>query len=138
MRVGLVGYSKQKFNEHEALACIKQAFDYLEENANHGNQNVLVSGLTDLGIPGIGYREADSRGWKLVGVACEKAKNYCCYPVDKEVFVGHNWGDESERFLDEIDILVRVGGGKQSLAEVAMAHERGIMTLQFDLEAEND
>lgn len=133
MRVGLVGYSKQKFDESEALACIKQAFDYLEESGDY--KYALVSGLTDLGIPGIGYREADRRGWYLIGVACHKAKEYNCYPVHKEIFVGNNWGDESERFINEIDILIRVGGGEQSLAEVAMAHERGIMTMEFDLEA---
>jgi hypothetical protein len=137
MRVGLVGYSSQKFDQSKALEYISEAFDVVEELFG-SDGHILISGLTDVGIPWIGYREADRRDWYLIGVACARAKDYPCYHVHKEVITGDNWGDESEKFLDSIDILIRIGGGKQSKREVAMAREREILTIEYDLEAIND
>ncbi len=48
--------------------------------------------------------------------------------------IGDEWGDESEKFLDSIDVLVRIGGGKQSMAEVKKAKEMGIKVIEHELE----
>jgi hypothetical protein len=56
------------------------------------------------------------------------------YPVDvPPIIVGDNWGDESKTFLDSIDMLVRVGGGKQSLEECNEAKKQGIKVVEYDL-----
>jgi hypothetical protein len=136
MRVGLVGYSAQKFDQSKALEYISEAFDVVEELFGAEAPHNLVSGLTNLGIPRIGYMEAERRGWHLVGIACIKAADHDCYPVHKIELVGRNWGDESETFLDSIDVLICIGGGEQSKREVALAREREILTIEYDLEAE--
>lgn len=74
-------------------------------------------------------------GWTTVGVACAKAEQYDCYPVDRRVIVGNEWGDESATFLGECDVIVRVGGGKQSLDEVAAYIANGGVAYQYDLAA---
>ena len=131
MRIGVVGYSAQKFDVYTAAKFISQVFDII------GMKSIpkVVSGLTDMGIPRLAYREAISRDWKTVGIACSKAYNYDCYPVDKEIIVGDNWGDESQMFIDYIDVLVRIGGGKQSLKEVEMAKAAGKPVIEYELEA---
>lgn len=133
-RVGVVGYSAQRFEEVVARALIVKALDQIEE-AERGRTFVLVSGLTDLGVPGLAYREADARGWHTVGVACAKAKEHKLYPVATTVIEGEEWGDESDKFLGMLDALVRVGGGKQSLAEAAEAKKRGLRVIEFELPA---
>ncbi|KAH3761015.1 ADP-ribosylation factor family [Pelomyxa schiedti] len=78
----------------------------------------VVSGLTAMGIPLVAYEEATKLGIPTVGIACSKANNMPCFPCQKRVIVGDNWGDESHTFLTSIDMLVLVGeGGKQSNAE---------------------
>jgi hypothetical protein len=155
MRVGLVGYSKQKFDQSKALELVSEAFDVVENlhEQTEGSQeflkfhfgevrvtHTLVSGLTDIGITAIGYREAQSRGagWYLVGVACKKAKGYPCFPVHREIIVGDNWGDESTTFINSIDVLIRIGGGEQSKREIAMARALEILTIEYELEAIDD
>ena len=115
-RIGVVGYSGQKFDESKARAILREALfkRYLEHL-----ECAVVTGLTDLGIPALAYREADKLGMILVGIACKKAMDYKCYDVHKKIIVGDDWGDESETFLANIDELLKVGGGKQSIAEFA-------------------
>ena len=42
-------------------------------------------------------------------------------------------GDESVRFIEYIDCLVRVGGGKQSMKETEMAKDNGLDVFEYDL-----
>jgi len=114
-KIGIVGYSAMKFDEDLAKKLINEGLDNVD--AKEGDE--LVSGLTDLGIPGLAYRIGKERNMKLIGIACEKAhdEDSVCYPVDREIIVGKNWGDESKTFLDYIDVLIKVGGGKQSKEE---------------------
>ncbi len=116
LKIGVVGYSAQEFDKEAAETCIKNAYEYITHNYPDKNKTV-VSGLSDLGIPAIAYREAEKRDWKTVGIACSKARDYECFPVDEEVIVGDEWGDESKTFLESIDVLVRVGGGEQTKKE---------------------
>jgi hypothetical protein len=130
-RIGVVGFSKQDFDRDAACSKIKEAFDTI---ANECKQPMsVVSGLTNLGIPALAYNEAFDREWKTVGIACSKANDFDIYPCDETIIVGDEWGDESDKFLSSIDILVRVGGGKQSKDEVKMAKERGLKVMEFDL-----
>jgi len=89
--------------------------------------------LTDTGIPALAYREAVSRNWRTVGVACLKARQYACFPVDKTIIVGEEWGDESATFLDSLDVLIKVGGGKQAIAETNAFKERRKPVLEYQL-----
>lgn len=133
LRIGVVGYSGQKFNANGATKILAKALDDIASETNE--EISLVSGLTDVGIPAIAYRLAAQRGWSTVGVACSKAMEFAVFPVDSSLIVGTEWGDESETFLNMIDVLVRVGGGNQSKAETAAAKKRGIPVIEFDLEA---
>ena len=60
--------------------------------------------------------------YKTIGIAPSRAKKVKrgVFNVDKEIIVGTNFGDESQTFIDYIDVLVRIGGGKQSREEVEM------------------
>jgi hypothetical protein len=133
-RIGLVGYSNSNFNTSVAKTLMEIAFMTIQDKIEYKNEDFsLISGLTNVGIPAIGYELATKKGWKTVGIACEKAEEYECFKVDKKIIVGTEWGDESETFLMNIDILVRIGGGKQSIAETKKAKEMNIETLEYDL-----
>jgi hypothetical protein len=115
-RVGVVGYSTQEFDKHLAFSLFKE---WLEEFASHnGAENIeVISGLTDLGVPGVAYHSARELGIRTVGIACSKANEHELFPCDKVIIVGTEWGQESATFLARLTHLVRIGGGKQSLAE---------------------
>ena len=132
LKIGVVGYSWQKFDEAEALRKLREAYDTLERQ-HPQEQKAVISGLSDIGIPALAYREAVSRHWRTVGVACSKAKQYACFPVDETVIVGEEWGDESATFLDSLDVLIKVGGGKQAIAETNAFKERRKPVLEYQL-----
>jgi len=132
INVGVVGYSGAKFDENIAKALLAIALDIVEEEMD-GKEFALVSGYTDIGIPALAYRLADKRDWKTVGFTAEEAKKYDGYNVDEEIFEGKNFGDESKKFIEYIDCLVRIGGGKQSFKEVEMAKDKSIPVFEFDL-----
>jgi hypothetical protein len=132
INVGVVGYSGAKFNEDIAKALLAIGLDVVEEN-HEDKEYALVTGLTDLGIPSLAYKAADKRGWKTVGIACAKANEYDCYNVDEKIIEGEDWGDESETFLKYIDVLLRIGGGEQSIEETEKAKEMGLDVYEFDL-----
>lgn len=113
MKIGIIGYSAQKFDEVEAKRLIELGLSSLGVQ----DYDIIVSGLTNLGIPKLAYEIATERELKTVGIACKLAKEYDCFPVDEEIIVGDNWGDESETFLNYIEALIKVGGGKQSETE---------------------
>lgn len=134
--VGVVGYSATRFDKLEGRYLVKKAFDELEKQFG-SNEIVIVSGYTDLGIPSLAYHEAFKRGWKTVGVACEKAINYKCFKCDQVIIVGKRWGDESQTFLDKISVLVKIGGGKQSIRELEMARNMNKIIFEYELEGKN-
>lgn len=115
MEIGVIGYSGQKFDETLAKKLIRLGL----EKAGAKSGDYLVSGLTNLGIPKLAYEIAVSLGMRTVGIACELAYEDELFPVDIKIIKGNKWGDESETFLDYIDVLIKVGGGKQSESEYA-------------------
>ncbi len=115
MIIGIVGYSDNKSKTDLAKKLLKEA---ILEIANPQEVEISIcSGLTNLGIPSLAYEFALEHDLFTIGVACEKAKEYECFPVDEEVIVGDDWGDESEMFLSMIDAMVMIGGGEQSQKE---------------------
>jgi len=132
-KVGVVGYSNDDvFNHDIAKALLAIALDVIEEEFQD-KQYELVSGLTNMGIPKLAYEMADKRGWKTIGLSAKEAKEYDCYDVDQEIIVGEKFGDESKKFIEYIDCLVRIGGGKQSMEETESAREAKISVYEYDL-----
>lgn len=133
MRVGVVGYSAQKFDERVGKMMVGVAL-----NARHTEAQgalIIVSGYTNLGIPKLAYEYAKEFGYKTIGIACSKATEYECFPCNRVHIIGNNWGDESEAFLASIDVLIRIGGGNQSKKECQRAKELGIETFEYELDA---
>ena len=129
-KVGFVGYSGTKFDENKAKNVIKWIFDELEK---YKDKVEIVSGLTNMGIPKLVYEEAAKRGMKTVGIACEKAYENECFKVDKKIIKGNEWGDESDTFLRYIDVLIKLGGGIQSINEFEDAVKYGNIKARIDI-----
>jgi len=132
LRIGVNGYSAQRFDEVEALRMLKEAYDQIDIQYPEKSK-VVVSGLTDLGIPALAYREAQTRGWRTVGISCSRANEFPCFAVDKKIIVGNEFGDESGIFLNSIDVLVRVGGGLQSHREIEAFKKLEKQVIEYDL-----
>ena len=116
LRVGVVGFSSGEFDKEIAIDLIHQVFDVIKKSI-YGDSIEIVSGLTNMGIPGLAYEAAVRHGFATTGIACSRAENYDCFPCDTTIIVGDDWGDESETFLENIDVLYKFGGGPQSLKE---------------------
>jgi hypothetical protein len=132
--VGVMGYSAQKFDIEKAKELLNDAFDRISLE-NPDKDIFIVSGYTNLGIPGLAYSEAVKRGWKTFGIACKKALDYDVFPCDEKIIIGENWGDESSTFLSQCEIFVRVGGGNQSRREAAVAIDECKFVIEYDLPA---
>jgi len=127
LRVGVVGYSGRKFDEAIARRELSEVLnELLEQRELPPSQVELVSGLTNIGVPKIAYEIAAEAGMKTVGISAARAlsSSVGVYAVDKQIIVGENYGDESEEFIGYIDVLIRIGGGDQSLGEVEMFKRR--------------
>ena len=135
INIGVVGYCPPtKFDEPEAERMINEAYDAIQQ-VHPDKAKIVVSGLTNVGVPAIAYRAAVQRGWKTKGIACLKSNEFQCFPVDEKVIIGTEWGDESQQFITIIDILIRVGGGKQSLKEAAEMYQQHKPVLEYELPA---
>lgn len=132
-RIGIVGYSAAYFDKKKAETLLEKLIDKAIKKNTEKLPVSIVSGLTNIGIPALAYQIATQRKYHTVGYACKQAKQYNCFNVDQENIIGKEWGDESEEFLNNIDVIIRVGGGKQSLAEVKQAKEKEISIYEEDL-----
>ena len=119
LRLGVAGYSGQKFSEQTARRYLIEGMDeFVQHFEKDPKEKIeIVSGLTDVGIPALAYRIGEQRGYYLVGITAEQGLEYELYPVSKKIIIGQNFGDESPRFLKYIDGLLKVGGGRQSREE---------------------
>ena len=107
---------KTVVNESGARKAFTEVLDELMHKGY--SQIEVVSGLTALGVPKLAYEEAQAKGLRTVGIACSEAKKFPCFPCNDIIIVGKRWGDESETFLQCIDMLVLIGeGGAQSWQE---------------------
>lgn len=138
--VGLAGYCVGIFDVEKAKKIISDMFDDIENMLMTENGfrkiPVLVSGLTNTGILKLGYEEADRRKWKTIGIAPEELFDgkTPLFDVTERIIVGKNFGDESETFIEKIDIFIGIGNGKQTLKESEMAKEKQIPVYIFELE----
>jgi hypothetical protein len=122
LRIGVVGFSREQFDQPAARAALRECVDRALAVANTTPDRAeLVSGLTNQGVPRLAYELAKELGIRTVGVSAKQALRVRAgvFPVDERVIVGERFGDESEAFLARIDVLIRVGGGAQSRGEVA-------------------
>lgn len=142
LNIGFVGYCPPtEYDEKEAEKLIKVAFDNIEIDFTNCNKYKFISGVTNVGTLKQAYQEAARRGWELYGVACKKAKDFEWFPdLDEEnvELVGENWGDESDKFVSKLDIIVRVGGGEQSINECTRMIEQGKVTYEYELDKKLD
>ena len=132
IKIGVTGYADQKFDASEAVKILRETYDLID-GRYPGKSKTIVSGLTNIGVPALAYREAVLRGWRTVGIACSKAKDYDCFPVDEEIIVGQEWGDESPTFIKSVDVFIRIGGGEQAIGETAEFRKSGRPVFEYDL-----
>ena len=138
IKIGVVGYSGKSFPIFEAsqkiidaLDEVIQSFRYYDRwNCPRYPSFEVVSGYTDYGIPALSYailnyivtyREVKCT---TTGFAPKEALSRKRCKVDKEIIVGENFGDESEAFVDYIDVLIKIGGGEQSIKEFALFNKK--------------
>ena len=132
-RVGVVGYCPpSQFDENEARRMINEAYDKVVVYSGPAPV-AIVSGLTNVGVLAIAYEEAVKRGWRTVGVACKRAMEHQLFPVDEQLVVGDNWGDESSAFIGILDAMIRIGTGKQSIRETDEVRAKRLPTFEYDL-----
>lgn len=124
MKIGVVGFSRNQFDKKEAILKLRNILEGLVKGQDK-KEIEIVSGYTNMGIPRIAYRLADDMGLATVGFSAQQALKVRCgvYPVKKVILEGTYFGDESLKFIQYIDILVRIGGGPQSRKEVALFKE---------------
>ena len=125
MKIGFIGYSDTKFDINKANEIINKIKDYISLD------DEIVSGATLYGIPKLVYETFKNN--KTIGIMCKDGYNYPLYSCDVIYAIGDNWGDESEFLMDYIDVLIKIGGGKQSIKELQMAKNKGIPTYEFEL-----
>jgi hypothetical protein len=131
--IGVVGYCPPtKFNEKTARQIVRDAYDRCRKHYA-GIEIEIVSGLTNVGVLAIAYEEAVKRGWKTIGVGCRRAFEHPIFPVDEQVVVGDEWGDESDEFIGMIDGIIRIGVSAQSVRETSKVKVRGLPTWEYDL-----
>lgn len=139
VRVGVVGYTDPKFDKIKAWELLKEGFKKIQSD-NNTNKLVVISGLTDMGMSSLAYYIARQNKWNIGGIAPEKALEHKWFPMsndgDELVISGEDWGDETPKFLDSIDVLLRVGGGVQAFYETQLAHKRGMKVYEYDLKVE--
>jgi orotate phosphoribosyltransferase-like protein len=121
IKIGVVGFSRNQFNKKEAHLKLKELL--CKVMLGYENSDIeLVSGYTSSGVPKIAYMLADELGIQTVGFSAKQALRVRSglYPVKKVIIVGEKFGDESQSFVEYIDVLIRIGGGKQSRHEVEL------------------
>ena len=134
IKIGFVGYSLGKFNIDGAKKILDHIF--LEIQAKYKNRGYdieIVTGATALGIPLLAYQYAEKDNYKTIGIMCKKGYDFKLYPCDIIYAIGNDWGDESETFINYIDVLYKVGGGKQSINESKLAIEQNKIVYDFEL-----
>lgn len=132
LKIGVIGYSAKEFDTVQAEKFLRGILSELARQ-NPSRQIEIVSGYTNCGIPKIAYEIAAKLGYNTVGYSAKEALQYNVYDCKKVIIVGEKFGDESKSFVTYCDILIRVGGGDQSMREIAMFKETGKSVYELDL-----
>lgn len=141
VKIGVVGFSHNQFNKKEAYSKLRHILARVISGYDPAEVE-LVSGYTASGVPQIAYTLADEMGITTVGFSAKQALTVKSgvYPVKKAILVGQNFGDESQDFVEYIDVLIRIGGGKQSRHEVELfkrrEHAENLSDILFEEEVE--
>ncbi len=125
MKIGVVGFSRNQFDQKAARTKLKMHLEIIL-STHLASELELVSGYTNMGVPRIAYQIADELGITTTGFSAKQALRVRAglYPVDKKIIVGERFGDESEAFVAYIDLLIRIGGGPQSRHEAHLFRQR--------------
>lgn len=127
LSIGFVGYSDTKFDLNRGREYVEDAFRDIKrhyELDSLSDQTIeVVSGWTKQGIPKLVYDFCDEYDIETVGFTSFEALKYKTCAVDRVILVGEKFGDESAAFVNYINCLVRVGGGKQSRKEIELFRE---------------
>lgn len=121
LKIGIVGFSRSQFDKPTAILKLRNILEKIV--TEKGAENIeIVSGYTNAGVPRIAYQLADDLGVETVGFSAKQALQVRSgvYAVKKVVLIGEKFGDESERFVEYIDWLIRIGGGAQSRREIEL------------------
>ena len=121
LKIGVVGFSRNQFDQQDAAQKLDHTIKQII--ANYPSRKFeIVSGLTNMGVPKLAYLLADRLGIDTVGFSAKQAFRVHAgiYPVSQQIIVGNRFGDESEEFINYIDVLVRIGGEPQSRHEVEL------------------
>lgn len=142
-KIGFVGYSDEnKYDEQKAKDIISVIFDKIMQKYcqdPNGEPIAIVSGATNQGIPRLVYEQADAYNAKYgkwfmtIGISAKEAYTCQLYPCDNIIAYGEKFGDESKMFIQYIDELYKIGGGRQSQHEFDMARAKNIPTTEYIL-----
>ena len=126
MKIGIVGYSSNHIDEVSGAQLLEREIAKIISSGLAVDTVEIVTGLTNIGIPKLAYQIADQKLYTKIGISARQAYQVKCgvYPVDKEIIIGEVFGDESQTFVDYIEYLLRIGGGKQSAHEVHLFKEK--------------
>ena len=128
MKIGVGGFSRSQFDKKMAILKLRNVLEKLTIGKPPASIEI-ISGYTNMGVPRIAYRLADDMGFKTVGFSAKQALRVRAgvYPVKEVILEGERFGEESQKFIEYIDILVRIGGGPQSRKEVELfkTHYKG-------------
>lgn len=120
-KIGVVGFSRNQFDQKDAAQKLRVIVEQITADKNIATLEI-VSGYTNMGVPRLAYLLADELGIATVGFSARQALRVRAgvYPVKKEIIFGKKFGDESDAFVQYIDILIRIGGGPQSRHETEL------------------
>lgn len=134
LKIGFVGYSYSQFSVDQAKKILDKIFkEDILKYIDKYDAIEIVTGATNLGIPGLVYQYAEPYAYKTVGIMCKEGYTCELYPCDQIYAIGERWGDESKFFINYIDILYKIGGGPQSEREADMARMKYKPVYEFQL-----
>jgi len=142
LKVGIVGYSGQKFDVAKAERLLRIEFDDLIQSFSFEPEDVeIVSGYTNIGVPEIAFRLAKEYGFTTRAIANQKdlQPKYNGQRASVNcVVLNDEWverGQESAYFIEHCHMFIQIGGGKQSFAEMEEAVRQGKKVIYHPLEA---
>lgn len=132
--VGVVGFTRswQKIggknqDANQLMAAARQVIqtELTLRQQRYEPRLVMCSGATDAGVLQLAYQEAAKLGITAMGVTPDRTLQYNVGEMSYLIPFGHEFGDESEAFLQVIDELILMGGGPQSRTETLAAIKLG-------------
>jgi len=117
LRIGVFGFYLPTFDKDKAVVEIDKVFGEVE------NHRQLLSGKVtlvlcpfDSGVFSLAYAKASALKWDIKAVCCldEHAREEARLPIPNMLLIEGARGSEDSCFVEEIDVLIRIGGGHQA------------------------